>query len=116
MAIRSGNWRLVLVLALAGMIHESRAQEAPVTDGRSIYSAVAEAGIRTNRLTPKQLRIWRSIERVALARNCAGQPLHPRLESLWRQVQSSGHAIYIEMPTPAIENMAGKFLIEKPDP
>ena len=105
-----------MVLALAGMIQASRAQEVPVTEGRVSQSAVAEAGIRTDRLTPKQLRIWRSIERIALARNAAGSPLHPRLECLWHQAQSSGHTIYIEMPTSAIENMAGKFLIEKPDP
>jgi len=112
---RSGNWRMVLALALVGMIQASNAQEVPVTEGGDTQSAVEKSGIRANRLTPKQLRIWRSIERIALARNGAGQPFHPRLESLWRHAQASGHRIYIEMRTSAVQNMAGKFLMEKPD-
>jgi len=116
MVNRSGIWPLVLVLALAGMVETSRAQEVPVTEEKNMRSAGEKTGIRTDRLTPKQLRIWRCIEGIALAGDSAGQPLHPRLESLWRQAQSIGHTIYIEMPASAITNMAGKFLIEKLDP
>jgi hypothetical protein len=115
-ANRSGNWQLVLVMVLGGLVEAPRAQEVLITEGRGSQSAVENPGIRTDRLKPKQLRIWRNIEWIVLAQDGAGQPLHPRLESLWNQAQSGGHTIYIEMTASTVENMAGKFLVEKLDP
>ena len=74
----------------------------------------AQSGFRTDRLSSKQLRIWRKIEDVVFARDNAGRFLHPTLEGLWRQVESSGYSIFIEMTAQATENMAGKFIVEKP--
>lgn len=59
--------------------------------------ATASDGIRTDRLTPKQRRIWGSIEQIIQAVDRTGRPLHPKLFSLWRWAQTSGHTIYIEM-------------------
>jgi hypothetical protein len=56
-----------------------------------------ETGIRTDRLTEKQLNIWKSIEQVFVAVSQNGQPLHPKLYSLWRWAQMSGHLISIEL-------------------
>jgi hypothetical protein len=74
----------------------------------------AQSGFRTDRLSSKQLRIWKKIENVVFARDNAGSLLHPTLENLWRQVESSGHSIFIQMNSQATENMAGKFIVEKP--
>ncbi len=74
----------------------------------------AQGGFRTDRLSAKQLRVWRKIEHVVFARDNAGNLLHPTLESLWRQVESSGYEIFIEMTAQATENMAGKFIVENP--
>jgi hypothetical protein len=73
-------------------------------------------GIRTDRLLSGQLRSWRKIERIVFARDAAGQPLHPTLEGLWRQVESSGHRIFIELGGIGPGNMAGKFVVENLDP
>jgi hypothetical protein len=75
-----------------------------------------QTGFRTDRLSTRQLRIWKRIEAIASARDADGRSLHPALENLWRQVEWSGHAIYIEMRTSAIQNMAGKFMVEKINP
>jgi hypothetical protein len=74
----------------------------PILPAQSVSSgragAIASApGFRTERLTPKQIRIWREIEKIAQARDKAGRPLHPRLHSLWERIQSSGHTAFIEM-------------------
>jgi hypothetical protein len=76
----------------------------------------AQSGFRTDRLSSKQRRIWRKIEDVVFARDNAGSLMHPTLENLWRQVESSGYSIFIEMTAQATENMAGKFIVEKPRP
>jgi len=61
-------------------------------------SAPPTAGLMTDRLSPKQLRIWRALEQIALARNGAGQPLRPVLYELHSWAQTSTIPIYIEMP------------------
>ncbi len=50
------------------------------------------------------------IERIVFARDANGRLLHPTLENLWRQVESSGPAVIIEMPRHAAEYMAGRAL------
>jgi hypothetical protein len=85
-------------------------------NGGMVTAGMPQSGFRTDRLSARQMKIWAKIEQIASARDASGQSLHPRLETLWRQVGSSGHTIYIDMRTPANESMAGKFVVEKTDP
>ncbi len=48
-----------------------------------------EAGpsaFRTDRLSPRQIKLWNAIRKIALARNPHGAPLYPTLDGLWRSV------------------------------
>ena len=72
-----------------GLVSESR-------DTMLIFRADS-AGICTDRLTPKQRRVWGSIEQIIQAVDRTGRPLHPKLFSLWQWAQTSAHTIYIEV-------------------
>jgi hypothetical protein len=76
----------------------------------------ARGEILTDRLSPKQMKTWRTIEDLILAVNRVGQPVHPILHELWSQAAQSSHAIYIEMPPPKgiSPHTAGKFSLEQP--
>jgi hypothetical protein len=78
----------------------------------------AATNIITDRLTGKDLRRWEAIKRIVFAKDIEGQPLHPTLRGLWKQLERSGHTIYIEMRDMgrAISNTAGAFHIERLDP
>jgi len=77
----------------------------------------AEAGIRTDRLSGKRLEAWRSIVAVVLAEDRGGRPLHPALRQLWDTVESSGHAVYVELPDSSGRSyVAGRFAVTKVDP
>ncbi len=95
MATRSILATATLALANLTMIPAGFGQEAQI--GAKKDGATASDGIRTDRLTPRQLKIWRSVERIVQAVDGSGRPLHPRLFGLWRWAQTSGHAIYIEL-------------------
>jgi hypothetical protein len=78
----------------------------------------AVTGLITTRLSERQLRRWRAIERLVFARDEAGLPLHSTLQSLWEWAESCPHAIYVELPDRGgyRGTGAGKFKIEKFDP
>jgi hypothetical protein len=75
-------------------------------------------GVLTDRLSAKQLERWQKIERIVFAVNAEGQILHPILHTLWKWVNESGHAIYIEIPEPQSQGSctAGSFRLERFDP
>ncbi len=75
-------------------------------------------GIRPDRLPPRKLRAWRSIEAIVFARDDSGRLYHPRLHSLWQWAETSGHVIYIHLVSPKHrwDNQGGRFRIEKFDP
>ena len=118
MAVRSGKWQLVLLLAFHGMIPASYAQHPLPTAVAVSDSAVALTGIRTDRLTPRQLRTWRAIEGIVLEKDAFGQIAHPRLYGLWQWAETSGRVIYVEFRDPKArgDREAGRFMIEKSDP
>src|SRR5262249_49741132 len=99
---------LVLLAWLAGGVE---AQSAP-PERRAV------SGILMDRLSAKELRRWRSIERLILTEDREGQPQYPTLRGLWEEVEASGHVIYIELPEPtfAFSNVAGHFSLEYLDP
>jgi hypothetical protein len=72
----------------------------------------AEAEIRTDRLSRRELKAWRRVAAVALATN-EGRPLHPTLYGLWRDVESSRHVVHVELRRPGGSSaIAGRFRIE----
>jgi len=75
--------------------------------------ASAPTGVRTDRLTPKDLQRWNTIERLVFA-EADGQYLHPTLRSLWEWLETSGHAVYIVFlkPTASTSSTAGQFKLE----
>jgi hypothetical protein len=111
MANRSILYTAAMVFTFTSAIPAAMAR--PRSSGRA--NAVNSAsGLRTDRLTSKQLRIWREIELIAHAADKAGQPLHPTLNSLWQRVQSSGHTVFVEMKEPrAFNNQAGTTTLQK---
>jgi hypothetical protein len=109
----AGIFALMMLFGLAeGATRSARAQ-----DLASLNSATAP-NIITDRLSGKDLRRWEAIKRIVFAEDMEGQPLHPTLRGLWKQLERSGHIIYIEMRGMgrAISNTAGVFHIERLDP
>lgn len=82
-----------------------------------VATASAPTGILTDRLTPKDLQRWNTVERLVFA-EVDGQYLHPTLRSLWEWIETSGHAVYIVIlkPTASTSSTAGQFKLEKLDP
>jgi hypothetical protein len=104
-----------LFLASAPYIQAQHASHQGVLSA-SLHGSGATSGILTNRLSPGKLRTWRKIERIVLARDAGGRCLHPTLERLWREANSSGHRIFVELRTRSPQNIAGKVIIETMDP
>ena len=72
-------------------------------------------GLRTDRLSRKQLQAWNKIVEIVLAEGGDHQPLHPTLRQLWDTVDRSGHVVYVEMPRRK-SYIAGRFAITRVDP
>lgn len=73
-------------------------------------------GIVTDRLSPAQLRVWRSILDIVMAVDKEGRHVYPTLYGLYRQAETSGHLIRIELSEEELLSQAGKFSIETLDP
>jgi hypothetical protein len=78
----------------------------------------ASGGIRTERLSRKELTTWNSIVAIVMAESPAGQPLYPTLRALWDTVDTSGHVVYVEMRDPGAppSYVAARFAITRVDP
>ena len=74
--------------------------------------------IRTDRLSSKQLRVWKAIEAIVFAKDASGRLRCPGLHSLWRWVEESGHVVQVELPDRRArgDHQAGKFRLETVDP
>jgi hypothetical protein len=75
-------------------------------------------GILTDRLSREHQSIWMAIRAVVFAKDKAGLLKRPKLQGLWQQVETSGHALYVEMVSrqEAAGSQAGRFRIEVLDP
>ena len=113
-------------LVLAGCLSVALYAQESVTRSNSSLQAPprmpsvtlpAPSGILTDRLSPKDLQRWNTIERLVFAEN-DGQYLHPTLRGLWEWIETSGHAVYIVLikPTTSTSSTAGQFKLEKLDP
>jgi len=76
----------------------------------------SSTGLITERLSARRMKIWRTIERKALAHDGAGQPLYPALNELFNWAKMSDFPIYIEMPEARnrLDYVAGTCLFERP--
>src|SRR5205823_4274273 len=115
---RSISWLAVLLAAFLVNMPNSRAQERLRTASNSSNPTVEiPPGIRTDSLSPRQLRVWRAIEAIVFAKDGPGRISHPKLHSLWQWVETSGHVIYVQLvePRDRWDHEAGKFKVEKFD-
>jgi len=87
------NALALATMFLSGSVHSASAADVPSGEA----GANRTAGIITDRLDRKQLQTWRAMEQVVLARNSAGQPLHPVLYRLFSWAKASSLPIHIEM-------------------
>ena len=73
----------------------------------------AEAEFRTDGLSGRQLKTWKSIVAVVEATGRDGQPLHPTLHRLYREMASSPHVVRVVIPaTKGSSAIAGRFWLE----
>jgi hypothetical protein len=92
---------------------ETRPRKVAGAPGRADFS-----GLITSRLSIKELEHWKEIERTVFAEDADRRPLHPTLLNLWKRVENSGHAVFIEIvsSTRTSTCTAGSFVIERFDP
>jgi len=103
---------MALTLILFALPPQSSAQVVPV----SVRSSAG--AFRTDRLSPRQVKLWNSIRKIVLAPDPHGRPLHPHLFGFWRTGEQSGHLVFVEFITDKerSSNIAGESLIENLDP
>ena len=119
MASRSISWTAVLLGTLLAAAPGARAQERlHQASTPADRMANVTPGIRTDRLSPRQLRVWKAIEGIVHAKDGSGRPKHKKLHSLWQWTETSGHVIQVELADPKArgDHQAGEFMIEKADP
>ncbi len=109
----AGVIALLTGLGLVGAVARAQSNEVSLRPGR-----VLPSGILLDRISPKDFRRWDAIERIVFAEDIMGFPSHPRLRSLWEQIDRSGHVVYIELyrKRRASSNLGGAFRIEVFDP
>jgi hypothetical protein len=101
--------------ALVAILLTSSTTETQAESAR--LEAPAETlGLRTDRLSAKQLERWQAILRLVFAEDGLGRPLHPTLRRMWDRVAASGHEVYVELPRRFVPRAAGRFLIESVRP
>jgi hypothetical protein len=84
-----------MVLVLADLPRAETSPLPPDTQPRAPLGR--PGGLRTERLSRKQLQVWGEIVAIVTAKDPSGEPLQPTLHRLWDAVGSSSHVIYIEM-------------------
>jgi len=76
-------------------------------------AAPAGAEIRTDGLSGRTLKTWKAIVAVILAVGPDGPPLHPTLNRLYRELDSSAHTVRVLIPdTKGSLGIAGRFRID----
>jgi hypothetical protein len=119
MANRLNLWIAILFTAFMTINSSMTAKSLPrqAAAEEDISGSELATGILTDRLSRSQLRAWDSIRHMVFEKDKSGQLLHPTLHDLWQKVQSSGHAIYIELPgADQIQSCeAGRLRVEKFD-
>jgi hypothetical protein len=101
MGIRPTLWLGEVLLAIPMISSSAGAQDHQRSGGTAQTALDYEngAGIRTDRLRKSQLKTWKSIMEIVLARDKEGRPFHPILYGLYHQADISGHEVQIELST-----------------
>lgn len=107
----SGQLRSAVIILIVTALNFSTAQAQAERPCRT-----RAGGILTERLSAKQIEIWRKIERMVFAADAEGRFLHPVLHALWECVEASGHTVHLQMSEIAASSNAGVFRLEKFDP
>ncbi len=112
MAPKSIFQTMALMLGVLAFSPDSGAQDATVTAGSNA------GGFRTDQLSPRQVRVWNAVRKIALATDRHGHPLYPTLQGLWSTVEKSTHLVFVELITDSkhCSNMAAETVVEEPDP
>jgi hypothetical protein len=79
-------------------------------------NAATVTGIVTDGLSRAELKVWRSIVDIVMAVDKKGRRLYPTLYELYRQAETSGHLIRIELSDEDSMTRVGQFSIETLDP
>jgi hypothetical protein len=119
--MRLHQFRAAVNLLLLVSLYQTIAAQEPLPryySGLPPGRAAVSSGLITTRLSAKELDRWKAIERVVFAEDLNGQPLHPTLRHLWEWVETSGHAVFVEIirSTRTPTCTAGSFIIERFDP
>jgi hypothetical protein len=91
------NMRRLLLLALLTSVVKAHDLYPRLDESMPRVQLPVSSGLLTDRISKKGLKRWQEIERFIFVKDAKGQPLHRTLVSLWRWVQTSGHAVYIEI-------------------
>jgi hypothetical protein len=110
-----GTWQAVVGASMFLTLHGFANVGAEAADRVPGRPSGRPSGLRTDRLSRKQLEKWHKIEELVMAEDRDGQPLHPTLRQLWDAVDTSQHAIVIEMPD-SKGYFAGRFEVTAVDP
>lgn len=106
------------LLLLALLVYQINGQETQSQKLKGEQRQADFSGLITSRLSIKELERWKEIERIVFAEDDDRRPLHPTLRNLWEWVETSGHAVFVEIArsTRASSCTAGSFAIERFDP
>jgi len=120
MARKSGFRSMALIAGFLTIIPQAIGQQlvSPGSPNAPIAVPDTRGGIRTDRLSHKQLRVWNSIREIVFAKDHANRLLHRRLHGLWQSAERSGHLIFVELDKCAEDSStrAGDMVIDKVDP
>lgn len=106
------------LLLLGLLVYQINGQETQSQKLKGEPRQADFSGLITSRLSIKELERWKEIERIVFAEDADRRPLHPTLRNLWEWVETSGHAVFVEIArsTRASSCTAGSFAIERFDP
>lgn len=108
----------VLAIEAVGLHLGAQPQYSANPEPATRARRVLVTGIRTERLMPKDLQRWETIKAIALSTDNQGWAWHATLAYLWKQLEASGHTVYIELFSGNNPNngLGGVFRIERLDP
>jgi hypothetical protein len=114
--------RLLLTVAhfllLALLVYQINGQETQSQKLEGAPRQTDSSGLIMSRLSAKELDLWKEMERIVFAEGADRRPLHPMLRGLWEGVETSGHAVFIQIACSSrtSSTTAGSFAIERFDP
>ena len=106
------------LLLLALLVYQINGQETQSQKLKGDPGQADSSGLITSRLSRKELERWKEIERIVFSEDADRRPIHPTLRNLWELVETSGHAVFVEIArsTKTSSCTAGSFAIERFDP